>query len=260
MEENLKHLDTEEIAQIAEALHNGNSQLVKSNWLEHYSNCSDCRQAIFETIDILDADDSESSSNQISNKVYRLSWFSAASIILLLSFSGWMAIDSWKSKKLLIEVQTQLSKQTPTSILTINTDSLSEKLTMELELKSDSILHLQEQLSDQRGLESLLYADNTSLEAQMKLNLRASSINVVSPLKEAEIEYGENINFQWSEVDSRDFTLLLMNNKNQLILEKEHILTSINLDSKDLLPGTYYWKLWNGSKVLHIGKFKLVKN
>lgn len=261
MEENAKHLKVEELAIVADALQIGDINSLKKEWQDHFSNCSECRTAILEILEIAEASKLKSTEeSKVTSKNY-FKWYAAASVLILLGFLSWSTFRAESYRHKLKESQEELNAFIQQEIDEGLSGKTLEKAIPEtnekLKAQLDSALNENKELKEKESLFNIAYQDNPVMEEQRNLALRSGSVDIIEPNK-TDLAHAEPISFRWKNKQAIVCDLLLYNNRNTLVYQKGNLKDHHSLSTEKLLPGTYYWKLVKSEKVVFIGKFKLL--
>lgn len=264
------HLDLEEQAAIADLIRDGKEAEIKDRWSDHLAECEECRTAVMEVLDISEAREKDvpvvplfqaPKPKQHAPEPLRKGWSDfalVASVIILAGISVWFWSLSnsyksqWEESDRLLKEQ-QLSKQSDIEPVMTNDPDQAELIA----IQKDSIERFRKELIDSKTLLAAAYEDNPTMEEQMKIRLRSFGIEVLGPSSGNSIKYGDEIAFSWSTSGNATIALVIYNNKNIIVHQKSELEKSYELDSENLLPGVYYWKLLQDGDVTYLGKFYL---
>jgi len=265
------HLSPEQQAIVADAMVDASMNNIPAKLKGHLIECQECRQAILEVVEIAQADiqysgvgssilPTESISKKQPTSTNPALWLAAASVILLLSFSGWIWSRATSLENQLVDLEKELNtvKQTqPLPVNALQSSKLTEQLNETVRLQQDSMQKLASQINSQKQLLAAAFTPNKDFEEQLNLSVRGGAVEINAPAKNAHLQTGHPIPFSWNQSGDASYSIILYNNNGWALHIKEGVQPDYSIAAKMLSPGTYYWKLIQEEEVVHLGKFTL---
>ena len=119
---------------------------------------------------------------------------------------------------------------------------------------ADPKVEEKEEVSSSRELYASNYTINEDLDELVATNYRSDDVEITQPENEKVYTKGQEVNFSWSTNLDEDWTIIILNNKNEEVFRKSQKAKNLswNIDS---VPGLYYWRLESTEELWQVGKF-----
>ncbi|GJM35614.1 MAG: hypothetical protein DHS20C18_46150 [Saprospiraceae bacterium] len=231
---------------------NASNTPVKHRIFEHIHQCTDCHQQAIELYRILaDVQTGIPVSEDIGSESKPLPWRFGL-ILLLIPLAYFM----WR-QQISKPVDEQPSQEAPPPPK--NTDGTNQKPVATFEPPREEAAELPEKTPPQNKkanpeLLALNFVPLDHLETFAGEMVRGGEWSVLQPKNEAHYKNGEPIIFKWNAQENVPLNLVLLNNREDTLLQQSLQQPEFHLD-RQLDPGLYYWKLETATELIYLGKF-----
>ncbi len=228
-----------------------NESALKEQVLEHVKQCTDCHQEAIGLYRILaEIPSSIAITDDAPPKSKPIPWrFFLILLLIPLAYSLWrQQIDSVTEEKTapVEEIAPPMgdsTQQRPIAII----DTLQEEKPPAKETSTA-------QKSDAPNLYAANFVPVEHLEAFAGEAVRADQLTVVKPTNDTHFKRNQQIIFEWNAKESLPLELILLNNREEILLQSNPETTQFSLNQQ-LEPGLYYWKLETPTALVFLGKF-----
>lgn len=233
----MEHLTTEQLALYSELLHNNELEKVPQEISEHIKTCDSCAAETIEMSFILDEIKPKVKEVNIIKINYKYRAI-AASVILLISLGVGLKIflqdsKNYSAKQIqpLIKTTNFAQRKIPDSSENNNSDSNNFAINNNNNIDNKLI--------------ALYIPDKTNekLVENFKGNMRGEEFKILSK-SEIETSLNKAITLEWENTKNTKLTIEIFDNKGTNI-ESEACSKNSYTIAKSLLPGLYYWKIFN---------------
>jgi hypothetical protein len=254
-----EHLTDEAIALIADAIVFNKEEMLPSILLDHAKECRQCKKEILGVYEILQQDDamkhvkSHPFFGNIGNNKVNAFYIKkryliqiAAMFILLIGFGGVLFLFVKPGK-----ISNYVKQQS------LITDSLkqAQKYSSIDNHKKNSLVNKEGNQSIKKDELALNMVKSDFFENLIASQNRSEDIEIVSPTIAQQYTFPATVRFRFKIENPNFLTLLIYNNREKKLFEKNSISSASYTLEAHLSPGLYYWKLLKDNDLVHVGKF-----
>jgi hypothetical protein len=247
-----KHLKSEEIALVVDALIYDKLKLLNNSILEHIEECQQCKQEIMHTYELIYSDINSlkyrkhpffgNIKKTFSVKMHQKSAFLlklAAISVLVLGVAG------------LLYTFIQSQKARPnTELARIENNEKSK------DLLASSPINVKSEVTNQvKKTNSALYKESDFFENLITVEYRGNDVEVLAPALKQEYQKSDRVEFQFKGDLSTPVSIFIYTNTGKKVLEQENIQSTAFTLGNQLSPGLYYWKIIRDDNLMKVGKF-----
>ncbi|ALO14653.1 hypothetical protein L21SP5_00986 [Salinivirga cyanobacteriivorans] len=268
MQNEIQHLNPEQIASIADAINNNTYEQLPKGWRMHLTECDQCAEEVINVAElssdtgVIEIPFKNNDTPQVprtlrGNNTKVL--FGVAAAAAIIAFALILNIP-WNNETDLHDIQQnqELAKSDKNEIKHTASDSTDSKTKTQNEEPTLAKVEVKERKdkTDTKAKNNKLlayYEPNPKLERMyknMQGGYRGESIEVIT---NAEMQYKKGAVLEWENPDRNTLYVEIFNNNGEEVRRK--ITTENKYELPELNPGLYYWKLIGENfDLLFIGK------
>ncbi|HKK60218.1 MAG TPA: hypothetical protein VJ937_12115 [Salinivirga sp.] len=268
MQNEIQHLNPEQIASIADAINNNTYEQLPEGWRMHLTECDQCAEEVINVAELssdtgvieipFKNNDTPQVPRTLSGNNTKI-LFGVAAAAAIIAFALILNIP-WNNETDLHDMQQKqgLAKSENNEIKDTTSDSTVSKIEIQNEepalAKAEVTEHKNK--TDKKATNNKLlayYEPNPKLERMyknMQGGYRGESIEVIT---NAEMQYKKGAVLEWKNPDNNTLYVEIFNNNGEEVRRK--ITTENKYKLPELNPGLYYWKLIGENfDLLFVGK------
>ncbi len=226
-------------------------EAVKTDIVGHIQECTQCHQQSIELYRVLADIPSNIAVPEDGEPRSRLLPWRFALVLLLIPLAYFL----WKQQIQRPSENTAVPNEAPSPQ---PVDSVKQRPVASIDTTAEKPARKQENPKTESIPSSELYAANflpdEALEAFAGEIVRAGNLTVSRPANKAEFESQDQIIFEWNAQETVPLTLILLNNREEILLQSTPN-NPLYVLKRPLDPGLYYWKLETPDELVYVGKF-----